>query len=220
MNELIKIENRNGIETVNARNLHEFLEVGKVFAAWIQERIEKYDFVEGQDFVVRFPNLESEIRGGQNRKEYFLSIDMAKELSMVENNEKGKKARQYFISIEKKSKELMTKPLSPLEVLKQQIMLMEAMEQRQTITESKVNKIEAKLTSRNENMFSIAGYAALQGIKVTTTQAPALGRKATKLSKEKSYPVDKTYDPRFGNVGIYHTDILLPLLENFVEECK
>ena len=93
------------VPTVSARHLHTFLEVGKNFAAWIQDRIGSFGFVEGQDFVVVgnefFPNLEK-TSGGRPTKEYYLSIDMAKELSMVERNEKGKQARRYFIECEKR----------------------------------------------------------------------------------------------------------------------
>lgn len=94
---------------VDARELHQFLEVGKVFAAWIAERIQAYGFVENEDFVVCFPNSESEGRGGQNRKDYALSMDMAKELAMVERNERGRLARRYFIECEKELRRQMQK---------------------------------------------------------------------------------------------------------------
>ncbi len=122
MNELLKIKTNNinneSVNTVNARDLHEFLEVGKIFAAWIKERIEKYNFIENQDFVC-FPILESKGRGGHNRIEYYLSLDMAKELAMVENNEKGRQARRYFIECEKKAKSQAVDPskLSRIEIL-------------------------------------------------------------------------------------------------------
>lgn len=106
MNELIKVENREGIATCNARELHEYMEVGKDFSNWIKDRIEKYGFIEGIDFT---PEL-AESNGGRPSKEYYITLDMAKELSMVENNEKGKEARKYFIAIEKKAKELATIP--------------------------------------------------------------------------------------------------------------
>jgi len=109
MNELIKIENKNGIETVNARELHEFLEVGKDFTNWIKDRIEKYDFKDGVDYTTCSPNLATEIHGGHNKKEYYISLDMAKELSMVENNDKGKEARKYFIEVEKAAKQMQLK---------------------------------------------------------------------------------------------------------------
>ena len=102
MNELIKIEERDGIETVNARELHEFLESGRQFGNWITQRIESYGFVEGVDFTIN-----KFVIGKATQKDYYISIDMAKELSMVENNEKGKEARQYFIAVEKKAKALM-----------------------------------------------------------------------------------------------------------------
>lgn len=101
MNELIKIEQKDGIETVDARELHEFLRVGKDFSNWIKDRVAKYGFTDGEDFITCTPKLASEIHGGQNRIDYYLSIDMAKELSMVENNEQGRKARRYFIEMEK-----------------------------------------------------------------------------------------------------------------------
>jgi phage anti-repressor protein/phage antirepressor YoqD-like protein len=88
------------IKTVNARELHAFLEVKKDFSDWIKDRINKYGFTENQDYVCS-PVLGSEGRGGQNRIDYQLSIDMAKELSMVERNEKGKEARLYFLECEK-----------------------------------------------------------------------------------------------------------------------
>lgn len=83
-------------QAVNARDLHAFLEVGKDFSNWMKDRINQYEFTENQDFVCS-PVLASEGRGGHNRIDYHLSLDMAKELSMVERNEKGKQARQYFI---------------------------------------------------------------------------------------------------------------------------
>nr|DAG88294.1 MAG TPA: AntA/AntB antirepressor [Herelleviridae sp.] len=104
MDQLIKIDERKGLQTVNARELHAFLEVGKVFAAWIQERIAQYGFVEHQDYEV-FSKSGKNSKGGRPTSEYAISIDMAKELAMVERTEKGKQARQYFIACEKKLKE-------------------------------------------------------------------------------------------------------------------
>lgn len=104
MNELIKIEQTNagglGIQTVDARELHAFLGVGRKFNAWIIGRIAEYGFAENVDFA----KVRSQT--GPNFKrlevEYFLSLDMAKELAMVERSAKGREARQYFIEVEKK----------------------------------------------------------------------------------------------------------------------
>ena len=107
-NELIKIKNDNGKQLVSGRELHEFLGVGRDFTTWIKGRISKYDFIENEDFTVLniAPQNGGASHGGQNKLDYIISIDMAKELSMVENNDKGKQARKYFIQCEKKLKEV------------------------------------------------------------------------------------------------------------------
>lgn len=88
---------------VNARDLHTFLGVGKRFASWITERIAEYGFVENQDYILVSPNREIKGRGGDRRsKDYHLTLDTAKELAMVERNEKGRQIRRYFIECEKK----------------------------------------------------------------------------------------------------------------------
>lgn len=92
------------IQTVNARDLHAFLEVGKDFSTWIKDRIGQYEFSEGEDYVRVSPEIGENSSGGRPAKEYHISLDMAKELSMVERNEKGKQARQYFIRMEKKAR--------------------------------------------------------------------------------------------------------------------
>ncbi|EFK4286734.1 TPA: antA/AntB antirepressor family protein [Escherichia coli] len=86
----------------NARDLHTFLGVGKRFASWITERIAEYGFVENQDYMIASQIREAKGRGGHNRKDYHLTLDTAKELAMVERNEKGRQIRRYFIECEKK----------------------------------------------------------------------------------------------------------------------
>lgn len=103
MEEIIKIEEKDGRKAVNARELHQFLGNKREFATWIKQRIEQYGFVENQDYS-SFDNIVKRDNGATVRKEYALSIDMAKELSMVENNEKGRIARKYFIACEEKLK--------------------------------------------------------------------------------------------------------------------
>ena len=68
------------------------------FADWISERIQKYGFVENQDFVIFSQNCEKP-KGGRPAKEFALTLDMAKELAMVENNDKGKQAREAGVGV-------------------------------------------------------------------------------------------------------------------------
>jgi anti-repressor protein len=100
--ELIRIHHRNNQRLVDARELHEFLEVQTRFNDWIALRISKYGFIENQDYIGFTENLVKP-SGGRPAIEYGLTLDMAKELSMVENNEKGKIARKYFIEKEKEA---------------------------------------------------------------------------------------------------------------------
>ena len=100
MQELIKITEQNGKRAVSARELHLFLESKQEFANWIKNRIDKYGFIENQDFEV-FDNFIKNPNGGRPLIEYALTIDTAKEIAMVEGNERGKMARQYFIECEK-----------------------------------------------------------------------------------------------------------------------
>jgi anti-repressor protein len=90
-----------GVPSVDARDLHRFLEVRTEFKDWILRRIADFGFSEDSDFS----SFLSKSTGGRPSKEYSLSLDMAKQLSMVERTEKGKQARQYFIACEKRATE-------------------------------------------------------------------------------------------------------------------
>lgn len=94
-------ENDEQERLVNARELHENLGSKQQFANWIQNRIENYGFVEGEEFLIILLKTPD---GGRPRKEYYFKMDAAKEIAMVENNEQGKAIRKYLIEIEKKSR--------------------------------------------------------------------------------------------------------------------
>ena len=105
------------VQLVDARPLHAFLEVATRFNDWIRTRIEEYGFVESQDFLVTENRATKTGRGGDRRsKEYHITLDMAKELAMVERNEKGRQVRRYFIECERRLRE--TKPQYALKDLR------------------------------------------------------------------------------------------------------
>jgi phage anti-repressor protein len=103
MQYLIKIEQKDGRNTVSARELHSFLQIQTKFTTWIQRRIDEYGFVDNQDYSIISQIWET--NNPKNPKtegvDYVLTLDMAKELAMVEKNERGKQARRYFIECEK-----------------------------------------------------------------------------------------------------------------------
>lgn len=109
--EVIKIEENDGKQAVNARELHQKLGSKQEFANWMRNRIEKYGFVENQDYS-SFDNFVKREKGGSVRKEYALSLDMAKELCMVENNDAGRRIRKYFIDMENEARKLMVQQVA------------------------------------------------------------------------------------------------------------
>ena len=220
-NELISICEHNGKNVVNARELHAFLESKQQFADWIKNRIDKYDLVEGVDYqridintVItntddRFINLCSGInqdvmRGGSNKVEYALSIDAAKELSMVEGNEKGKRARRYFIECERRLKESGEDTLAFMEAT-----LRHLREQRKELSKVKqdVDILKAKEQTRPD-YFSIVGYCTLHKISIDLINASAAGKAATKICRERNLQIGKVTDPRFGQVNLYPAEVL------------
>lgn len=119
MNELINITkmtiNDEEVNAVNGRDLWQKLEVKTQFNHWIGRRIKDYGFEEGVDFTV--------VKNGHGKNgqfqptEYIISLDMAKELAMVENNEQGRKIRRYFIEVEKEFRRQSSKNLPTPEVM-------------------------------------------------------------------------------------------------------
>ena len=139
MNDLIKITKSTiGAEVINsvdAREIHSYLEIKTPFSMWIKRAIEKYDFEDGQDFTThKFVN------GKATQTDYIVSFDMAKELCLVEPNEKGKETRKYFIEVEKRQNRVLT--------TSEQIILLaqghQEIEQRLSNTEDKINYLENK----------------------------------------------------------------------------
>nr|DAY71588.1 MAG TPA: hypothetical protein [Caudoviricetes sp.] len=115
-NELIKIaKDENGNSVVSGRDLHEFLEVNTPYTQWF-ERMVGYGFAENVDFIGLSQKSEKPI-GGRPTVDHALTLDMAKEISMIQRTDKGKQARQYFIEVEKAYKEQYRLPQTPEEKL-------------------------------------------------------------------------------------------------------
>ena len=139
--ELIKIIEREGRQLVSGRELHEFLEIRTKYKDWFRRMVE-YGFEEEIDFI-----RVAQKRATNNLKnpvttviDHAISIDMAKEISMIQRTEKGKVARQYFINCEKKLKEV--KKLSPMELMELQFKALKEQKEKITQVENKVDKLE------------------------------------------------------------------------------
>lgn len=217
MNAIMETTNKTPIEVAlgvdehgmtTARALYDFLGMDKShFSRWADKNIEKNEFYEENKDWWGF----AIVANGNECKDYRLTTDFAKHLSMESHSARGKEARQYFVAIEEKAKEHIINRQN----LPQSIQIIYAMldEQARMITEqnrqaAKIAELEAKITTHNEDYYTVAGYASLRGFNVDINKASMFGRKASKLSKEYGYEVYKTQDPRFGTVNTYHVDIL------------
>lgn len=139
--ELIKIIEREGRQLVSGRELHEFLEIRTKYKDWFRRMVE-YGFEEAIDFI-----RVAQKRATNNLKnpvttviDHAISIDMAKEISMIQRTEKGKIARQYFINCEKKLKEV--KKLSPMELMELQFKALKEQKEKIAQVENRVDKLE------------------------------------------------------------------------------
>lgn len=93
------------VQLCNARDLHSFLEISSRYNDWISNRITDYGFTENEDYII-----VTERTLGRPRKEYHITLDMGKELAMVERNEKGRQVRKYFIECERKALQQLALP--------------------------------------------------------------------------------------------------------------
>lgn len=172
MNQLITTNtNESGEIVVSGRELHEFLEVQTPYKKWF-DRMAEYGFVENVDFAVLDKNVHDDTAFGGIRKitDHALKIDMAKEISMIQRNERGKQARQYFIEIEKRWN-------SPEMIMKRALEYADAQIQKLTtnnlVLEQKVNELQPKATYydlilQNKSLISISVIAKDYGMGAQT----------------------------------------------------
>ncbi|HEA7924308.1 TPA: antA/AntB antirepressor family protein [Campylobacter coli] len=144
MTNLIPLRHNNQIL---ARDLHFFIDAKRQFANWINERIENYDFIENQDYAIELVYTK-----GRPRKEYYITLDMAKELCMVENNEKGRQARRYFIECEKRLKNIEAEQMQKL-AFRQSLGYKSQLKQQKQKYENEIKALKYDLEHKKELSF-------------------------------------------------------------------
>lgn len=205
------------INTVNARELHSFLEVESKFTDWFSRRVKDYGFEEDRDFC----SVLSKSSVGRPTTDFFISLDMAKELSMVERNAKGREARKYFIECERKLRERSldsyTAGTSKFDVLIAALQGMKELEEKQNRQLAIQAEQQKQLDSLSEKVnqtaggtgyYSIVAYARKVGLRVSTETAKTLGKQAAKMSRKQGFDIGKVADERWGTIGTYHSSIL------------
>lgn len=189
-NELVPVyETSTGEKVVCGSELHAVLEVKSRFNDWIRNRLNDCEAAENEDYESFTKNLVS---GGQS-KEYLIKLDIAKEMAMLERNEKGKQVRRYFIQVEKKYKEKL-KPKVPQTYL-------EALKELVAVEEEK-ERLQLEL-DRSKDWYSIKRVAALNGV----TWKIFDWRKLKKVGEQKGYEVRKIFDANYGEVNTYHREV-------------
>ena len=196
MQELVKVAtNAQGEQVVNARDLHQFLikdakggQTGRDFSHWIVETL-GYGFVEGEDYeVLEFDYLGNPlVKNGESdnqqirvhKRDYALTLDCAKQVAMIQNNDKGKQARQYFIECEKQLRQVSSTPAVTFHVPTTYAEALRAYADKVEETE--------KLASENAKLLPKAEYTEQvllsSSSHTTTTIAAQLNMSAVALNK-------------------------------------
>lgn len=221
MTTLISIEhqilNNEIVQTINARELHQFLESKQDFSTWIKNRIKQYDFSENVDYILLHKKME-QVSGSKYLMEYNISLDMAKELSMVERSKKGKQARQYFIECEKQAKQNVILPKNYAQALRAYADQVEKVEElkhtkaeigsRREATamatasteKRRAEKLQVELDKSKE-------YATVKRMEMLYHGQKFNWRELKSTSNEMNLPPIDVFDANYGTVKSYHRDV-------------
>ena len=207
MSDLIKITtNEEGKQLVSGRDLHEFLELKTKYKDWFPRMVE-YGFEEGIDFV-----KVAQKRATNNLKnpvttiiDHAISIDMAKELSMIQRTEKGKQARLYFIECEKKLKAIDNKAQLLLDIYNGGE---KAIAASKKLHEIEAAPIKAELKEANIQLQKDKQWWSIKrtAIMTNTSWKDYSWKKLKAASLETGHEVKKVFDANFGAVNAYHED--------------
>lgn len=164
MGELIPIHNNDGAQAVMGRDLHNFLEVATPYKDWMPRMI-AYGFTEGQDFSAEM----SKSTGGRPRIDHIVSLDMAKEISMIQRTDKGKQARAYFLECERRAKQ-------PVELSGPELMARAVLQ-----AESTIKELEAKAAEDAPKVGYYDEFVAESDLIEIRTLANQLNRKESEI---------------------------------------
>lgn len=158
--QLIKITKTNigmqEVNSVNSREIYDHLNIATKYSMWIQRAIEKYDFELNEDFVSTLTDPKS------GKRDFIVSMDMAKELCMVADTPKGKETRKYFIEMEKEA----NKPLTIEQLLEQNIKVISLLQNKVITLQDQNLAMQPKVlfadsVAQSEQSILVGQYAKL-----------------------------------------------------------
>ena len=158
-NELVPVyETSTGEKVVYGSELHEVLGAPSVYREWIKRRLSDIDATENEEYQ----GVEISTPSGQTKKDHIIKLDTAKEMAMLERNEKGKQVRKYFIQVEKKYKEK-SADLSDLSVELQAIIMHDKKIQR---IETRIDKLENDIPLYGSEADDLCNHVKRKGVEV------------------------------------------------------
>lgn len=219
MKDLIKIEvNENQEPVVSGRELYQALEIKTPYTQWF-DRMKEYGFAENVDFISLSQNCEKP-QGGRPETNHAIKLDMAKEIAMIQRNEKGKEVRQYFIQVEKdfnSPEKIMARALKIAEN-KLNVLQLENAEQKKTIEEQKPKVLFATSVESAKNSVLLKDLAIVlrqNGVDIGQNRLFQKLRELGYLCKQKgenwNLPTQKSMD-----LGLF--EIKKQLLQNQLEK--
>lgn len=192
MNEIITISqtmiNNTEVNSVNARDLHEVLESDTKFSDWIKRRLDETDAILNADYIIVSQKRETITEYGKKASiitEYILTTDIAKEIAMMERNEKGKQVRRYFIEVEKAYKRDKV-AVSQLDYMQIQLNYLKEQDRKIHELENRTDEIHKEQLKakhninrilNNDNYMTLIAYMNLNGISQKGYHIPSLGKK-------------------------------------------
>lgn len=206
--------------TINGRELHRELGVGKDYTSWAKAQIKRAHFEENRDFVKLTQKGELSATG-QTLTEYHFTVEAGKHIGMLSGTTKGREVREYFLECERRVKSAAVPAVRDARTaaLIEALVRQDALEQEQARQATELARlqenvavIEARTQPENKH-FTVMGYANLIGRSVDIRTAATLGRKCAALSREKGIAIGDVSDPRFGAVHSYHESILQEVLQ-------
>lgn len=150
-NDLVPVyETSSGEKVVYGTELYGVLEPKSRYREWINRRLGDCEAVENEDFE----GAEISAASGQKRKEHIIKLDTAKEMAMLERNDKGKQVRRYFIEVEKKYKSHSAPPSIP-QNLSPQLQFLISMELKQKEQDERITELSDRTEQQGRTLQNI-----------------------------------------------------------------
>jgi len=208
---------------VDARELYEKLESTRRFDKWIEHRLERSELDKGKDYVA----IRSTSVG------YWLTLDAAKHICLMERSVKGKQIRQWFIDRDKKLRDIEKHSthnhiqMSPVQRLELELQIARQSEENAKkikaleIQNDDIRKLAVQANEYNSGksgFYTIRGYAKITNLKTSVKEAKEIAYIARNISKKLGLEVQKCNDERFGSVNLYHEDALKKAFDTYLSE--